>query len=47
MADAILSILNDPAKGAAMGQRGEARLTQDFGRTGWMQKIRPIIQETV
>jgi glycosyltransferase involved in cell wall biosynthesis len=46
MADAILSILNDPAKGAAMGRRGEARLTQDFGRKGWMEKIRPILTQT-
>ena len=46
MADAILSILNDPSKGAAMGRRGEARLTQDFGRTGWMEKIRPILTQT-
>ena len=45
LADAILSILKDPAKGAAMGQRGKARLTRDFGRKEWMEKIRPILAE--
>jgi glycosyltransferase involved in cell wall biosynthesis len=42
MADAILSILNDPAKGAAMGRSGFQNLNERFSLMEWQEKIRPI-----
>jgi glycosyltransferase involved in cell wall biosynthesis len=44
MADAILSILNDPAKGAAMGRTGFQNLNERFSLKEWQEKIRPIFK---
>ena len=43
MADAILTVIQNPKMGASMGNHGHAKLLNQFDKAGWLTKISGVI----